>query len=108
MQRLQRDIAALGIEQPVELRPAGLHQLRHLVLGQLFLLHRLPDLPGDDLLDGDGAELLNQAFLREPIVDGRAQCGFFFRLAVIPASSLRSLDQDRWHRSLDPITDTTQ
>ena len=64
-QRLQRDVPARRIEQPVELRAACMHHRRHLVLGELLGLHRLQNLPGDNFLDGNRSELFQRAFFFE-------------------------------------------
>src|SRR5450631_2769702 len=52
LQAFDRGVAIVGIEQTIELRATGLHQLRHALLGELFFLHFLCELPRDDGLDG--------------------------------------------------------
>jgi hypothetical protein len=45
-------IAVLGVKEPVELRRAGFHQFRHVLLGQPLLLHLVGKLAREYRLDG--------------------------------------------------------
>lgn len=69
LKRLDRHVASVGIEHSINLRPAGVHLLRELVLAQLALAHRLGELPRDDLLNGLRLKRLENAFLREKIIE---------------------------------------
>src|SRR5208283_1131732 len=60
-----------GIEQTVNLGPAGLEQRRHSRLGYFLFLHGLGELPCHHLLNGLGLRLFKDAFLPEEIIDAR-------------------------------------
>src|SRR5262245_36538585 len=90
VQRFQRDVALLGIKQPIELGTARFHERRHLALGQLLFLHRLLDLPGDDLLDCNGAELFEHALFLEELIEGAAPVRVLLFLAHSSISFMRA------------------
>src|SRR6185312_4215151 len=63
------DIAVLWVEQAPNLAARGLHALGQAVAGYVLLLHRLPDLPRKDFLDGDGLEPVALAFFAKEIIE---------------------------------------
>src|SRR3954466_9592278 len=68
LQAAQSDVV-LRIEQTVYLRATCLKQRRHLVLGNILLLHRISELPCDNFLDGLRLRLIKDSFLFEEIIN---------------------------------------
>ena len=68
LQAAERNIV-LRVEQPVHLSPARLEQCGHLGLRNFFLLHRLGQLPCNDLLDCLRLRLFEDALLLEEIIN---------------------------------------
>ena len=62
LQARKRDVV-FGAEKPVNLSAASLEPLGHPVLRDFLFLHRLCELPGNDLLDGGGPCFIEDAFL---------------------------------------------
>ena len=71
LQAAERDVV-FRVEQPVHLGAARLQQCRHLVLGDVLLLHGLRELPCDDLLDRLRLRFLEDAFLLQESIDARS------------------------------------
>ncbi len=68
LQSFDRDIALLGIEDAVNLSPAGAHEFREALLGDSFSPHLLAELLSDNGFDSRSASLLLDSFLFEEIV----------------------------------------
>jgi hypothetical protein len=81
--------AVVGIEQPIHLRAAGLHQRRHALLGDLFLFHFVGELVRDHGLDRGGGDLLADALLVQPAFEARADVRILFRHDCTRSKRLR-------------------
>src|SRR5690606_31859957 len=75
LQRFQGDGAVLGVEHPVELGAAGVHQLCHGGLAELALRHLLAELPRNDALHRCGGGGLQRALFAEEIFERSAEMG---------------------------------
>src|SRR6266404_3760845 len=64
--------AVFRIENAIDLGAARFQQDRHARLGNLFLLHRLRQLPGYDLLDGLRLRFLEDVFFLQEVVNTRS------------------------------------
>src|SRR6266852_5383892 len=71
LQTRQRDVA-FRIENAIDLGAARLQQDSHARLGNLFLLHRLRELPGYDLLDGLRLRFLEDVLFLQEVVNARS------------------------------------
>ena len=71
LQAADRDVV-VRVEQPVHLGAARLQQRRHLVLGDVLLLHGLRELLRDDILDRLRLRFLEDAFLLQEGIDARS------------------------------------
>jgi len=71
------------VQQPVQLRPAGLKVSRHGLLGLLLLLHLLRELPCQHPFDRDRFHLFANAFLFEKAIETRS--------AMVEGDLLRAL-----------------
>jgi hypothetical protein len=74
------------IEQTIEGGSAGSHLPRHLCLAQTSPLHCLRQLPGQDLLLGNGAGIFQHTFLSKEAVERRPNMSI---LGHSPSSSIR-------------------
>src|SRR3954466_1635861 len=59
------------VEETIELGPACAHALRHRLLADALLPHRLGELPSDHPLYGGGLNLLEQTLILQEAVEGR-------------------------------------
>src|SRR5215469_16645574 len=75
LQRLDRYVALVRVEDAVHLGAAGVHQVGEARLGNTFALHLLGKLPGDDALDRGGGCFLADAFLVEEVLERRSPMG---------------------------------
>lgn len=71
-ERVEANTAIRWVQYPIQLTPAGVHHLRHLVLAQVLLFHGLLKLPGQDALHGKGRRLFQGPLILQVLLERRA------------------------------------
>ena len=97
LQGVQGHRGVRGVEQAVELGAAGGHVARHRGPDEVGRLHLLLDLPGEQLLQRLGLDLLADALLVEKIVEGRTDPPL-----LRPRSSRSGSSIVSWRSSISP------
>src|SRR6185312_10597362 len=94
LQARKRNIT-LRVEQAVDLRPAGLKELREACLGDLLLLHGFLELPRDNLFDRLHLEFFERTLLLEEVIELASHVGIAFLAHSLATSFIRFFAKSR-------------